>query len=226
MLRTACSMLAGTLAISGYNIADTWFVSSLGTDQLAAMGFTFPVIMLIGCVYRGLCVGVMTPTAHSLGGRPPPRSGPLVTSWAHADDARFPGDRHGGRSYDRTDLPPLRRRLERHDLCRSIYADLVFRQLHRHARHGRQRFADRGRRLFHGQHAHAVRTRSECTARPAVYFRLVRFPGHGNRRRGAGNSDFAGGVRHCRTSSAVFPSPAHRFAAHSRATRSGKPGRP
>ena len=66
MLRTACSMLAGTLAISGYNIADTWFVSSLGTDQLAAMGFTFPVIMLIGCVYRGLCVGVMTPTAHSL----------------------------------------------------------------------------------------------------------------------------------------------------------------
>ena len=80
MLRTACSMLAGTLAISGYNIADTWFVSSLGTDQLAAMGFTFPVIMLIGCVYRGLCVGVMTPTAHSLGGGRRPEAARLVTS--------------------------------------------------------------------------------------------------------------------------------------------------
>ena len=80
MLRTACSMLAGTLAISGYNIADTWFVSSLGTDQLAAMGFTFPVIMLIGCVYLGLCVGVMTPTAHSLGGGRRPEAARLVTS--------------------------------------------------------------------------------------------------------------------------------------------------
>lgn len=80
MLRTACSMLAGTLAISGYNIADTWFVSSLGTDQLAAMGFTFPVIMLIGCVYRGLCVGVMTPTAHSLGGGRRTEAARLITS--------------------------------------------------------------------------------------------------------------------------------------------------
>ena len=80
MIRTAFSMLAGTLAVSGYNIADTWFVSRLGTVQLAAMGFTFPVIMLIGCVYRGLCIGVMTPTAHALGGRKRNKAARLVTS--------------------------------------------------------------------------------------------------------------------------------------------------
>lgn len=80
MLRTAFSMLAGTLAISGYNIADTWFVSQLGTVQLAAMGFTFPVIMLIGCVYRGLCIGVMTPVAHALGGKKRKKAARLVTS--------------------------------------------------------------------------------------------------------------------------------------------------
>lgn len=80
MLRTAFSMLAGTLAISGYNIADTWFVSRLGTVQLAAMGFTFPVIMLIGCVYRGLCIGVMTPVAHALGGKKRNKAARLVTS--------------------------------------------------------------------------------------------------------------------------------------------------
>ena len=80
MLRTAFSMLAGTLAISGYNIADTWFVSQLGTVQLAAMGFTFPVIMLIGCIYRGLCIGVMTPVAHALGGKKRKKAARLVTS--------------------------------------------------------------------------------------------------------------------------------------------------
>ena len=69
MLKTAVSMLPGTLAISGYNIADTYFVSQLGTNPLAAMGFTFPVIMLVNCIYRGLGVGVMTTVAHSLGGK-------------------------------------------------------------------------------------------------------------------------------------------------------------
>jgi len=53
MLKTALSMVAGTLAMSGYNIVDTYFVGQLGRLPLAAMGFTFPVIMLIGCVFRG-----------------------------------------------------------------------------------------------------------------------------------------------------------------------------
>lgn len=71
-------MLAGTLAISGYNIADTWFVSS-STDQLAA-GIHFPAHHADRRVYRGLCVGVMTPTAHSLGGGRRPEAARLVTS--------------------------------------------------------------------------------------------------------------------------------------------------
>lgn len=55
MLKTAFAMLAGTLALSGYNIADTYFVGRLpGSDALAAMGFTFPVIMLVGCLFRAV----------------------------------------------------------------------------------------------------------------------------------------------------------------------------
>lgn len=68
MLRTGLSMIPATLALSGYNIADTYFVSRLGTLPLAAMGFTFPVVMLTGCVYRGIAIGAMTPLAHALGG--------------------------------------------------------------------------------------------------------------------------------------------------------------
>ena len=68
MIKTGLSMIPATLAISGYNIADTYFVSRLGTLPLAAMGFTFPMVMLIGCVYRGIAIGAMTPLAHALGG--------------------------------------------------------------------------------------------------------------------------------------------------------------
>ena len=32
MLKTACAMLAGTLAMSAYNIADTFFVGRLGGE--------------------------------------------------------------------------------------------------------------------------------------------------------------------------------------------------
>lgn len=80
MLKTAFAMLAGTLALSGYNIADTYFVGRLpGSDALAAMGFTFPVIMLVGCLFRGVAIGMVTPMAHSLGAAKHARAVTLVT---------------------------------------------------------------------------------------------------------------------------------------------------
>ena len=68
MLSTALSMIPGTLAISGYNVVDSYFVGKLGTFPQAAMGFTFPVVMMVGCIYRGLGGGVMTPVSQLLGG--------------------------------------------------------------------------------------------------------------------------------------------------------------
>ena len=68
MLKTACAMLAGTLAMSGYNIADTFFVGRLGGEApLAAMGFTFPVVMFVGCIFHGIGGGIMATMAHALG---------------------------------------------------------------------------------------------------------------------------------------------------------------
>ena len=80
MLKTGFAMLAGTLAMSGYNIADTYFVGQLGKSPLAAMGFTFPVIMLIGCLFHGLASGVMTTSAQALGGGRKSKAAKLVTS--------------------------------------------------------------------------------------------------------------------------------------------------
>ncbi|MBQ6352453.1 MAG: MATE family efflux transporter [Lentisphaeria bacterium] len=80
MLTTALSMVPGTLAISGYNLVDTYFVSRLGTDPLAAMGFTFPVVMIVGCIYHGLGGGVMTPVAQLLGAGRREQAARMVTS--------------------------------------------------------------------------------------------------------------------------------------------------
>ena len=81
MLKTALSMIPGTLALSGYNIADTYFVGQLpGASPLAAMGFTFPVVMLLGCIFRGLSSGVMTISSQSLGAQKHRRASRLVST--------------------------------------------------------------------------------------------------------------------------------------------------
>ena len=81
MLKTACGMVAGTLSMSGYNLADTYFVGQLtGESPMAAMGFTFPVIMLVGCLFHGLGIGVMTTAAQALGARKRFRAATLITS--------------------------------------------------------------------------------------------------------------------------------------------------
>jgi len=63
----ALPMLAGTFAMNAYNLTDTWFVSRLGTRPLAAMGYTFPVVMLLTCVAHGIGSGVTTLVSHAIG---------------------------------------------------------------------------------------------------------------------------------------------------------------
>ena len=63
----AAPMLAGTFAMTAFNLADTYFVSRLGTVPLAAMGFTFPVIMFVGCIAHGLGMGVTSVVSRTIG---------------------------------------------------------------------------------------------------------------------------------------------------------------
>lgn len=60
-------MLVGTFSMTAYNLADTWFVAKLGTLPLAAMGFSFPVVMLLTFVAGGIGSGVTTLASHALG---------------------------------------------------------------------------------------------------------------------------------------------------------------
>jgi Na+-driven multidrug efflux pump len=67
LFRMAFSMLAGTFAMSAYNLTDTYFVAKPGTLPLAAMAFTFPVVMLLTFVADGIGMGVTTLVSHAIG---------------------------------------------------------------------------------------------------------------------------------------------------------------
>ncbi len=67
MLRLALPNIGGMLAIILFNITDTFFVSKLGVDSLAAMGFTFPVVMVIGAIASGISMGAGSILARAFG---------------------------------------------------------------------------------------------------------------------------------------------------------------
>lgn len=50
-------MLMGMVALISYNLADTYFVGRLGTMELAAISFTFPVSFIVGAVTMGFGIG-------------------------------------------------------------------------------------------------------------------------------------------------------------------------
>src|SRR5688572_14310111 len=58
LYRTAVPTTLGAIAVIMYYLAGTYFVSLLGTNQLAALGFTFPATILI--TYFGVGLGIGT----------------------------------------------------------------------------------------------------------------------------------------------------------------------
>jgi putative MATE family efflux protein len=57
----------GVFSIMTFNVVDTWFVGQLGTAELAAMSFTFPVVMTLMSVAIGLSAGASSVLARAAG---------------------------------------------------------------------------------------------------------------------------------------------------------------
>lgn len=67
LIRLTIPSIAGALAIIAFNLTDTYFVSRLGTIPLAAMGFTFPVVMVVGAIAMGISMGSGSLLARAMG---------------------------------------------------------------------------------------------------------------------------------------------------------------
>ncbi|MCE9614685.1 MAG: MATE family efflux transporter [Lentisphaerae bacterium] len=67
LIRLAVPMFWGMLAVTTFNIVDTFYVGRLGTAPLAAMGYTFPVVFVIQCVAMGMSVGTSSVLSRAIG---------------------------------------------------------------------------------------------------------------------------------------------------------------
>lgn len=67
LIDLALPTVGGMIAFALFNVTDTYFVGKLGTKALAAMGFTFPVVMVAGSISTGVSVGAMALLSRAYG---------------------------------------------------------------------------------------------------------------------------------------------------------------
>ncbi len=60
-------VILGIMFAISLNLIDTYFVSMLGNDELAAISFTFPVVFLIWGVSMGLSTGASSIISRAIG---------------------------------------------------------------------------------------------------------------------------------------------------------------
>lgn len=67
LIRMALPMMIGISASMGFILADTYFIGKLGPDELAAMGFIGPIIMITVSASIGLSAGTSSVMARAAG---------------------------------------------------------------------------------------------------------------------------------------------------------------
>jgi len=60
-------MMLGMLALISYNVVDTFFIGQLGTLELAAISFTFPVGFIVGAITMGFGIGTSSVVSRLFG---------------------------------------------------------------------------------------------------------------------------------------------------------------
>lgn len=60
-------MIFGILGFVIFNLADTYYVGKLGTNQMAALTFTFPVVLVINSINHGIGIGASAVISKAVG---------------------------------------------------------------------------------------------------------------------------------------------------------------
>ena len=67
LVKLTVPMIFGVLGMVAFNLVDTFFVGQLGTLELAALSFTFPVIFAIASLALGIGIGASAVVSRSVG---------------------------------------------------------------------------------------------------------------------------------------------------------------
>lgn len=69
LMKLSAPMVVAMFAMVGFNIVDTFYLGRLGTEPLAAMGFTLPVVMAVNSISLGIGVGTTAVVSQAIGRR-------------------------------------------------------------------------------------------------------------------------------------------------------------
>jgi len=67
LIRLTIPMVVGIVGMVAFNLADTFFVGKLGTNELAALSFTFPVVLVINSLALGIGIGASVVISRAIG---------------------------------------------------------------------------------------------------------------------------------------------------------------
>ena len=67
LIRLTLPMMAGMISMIIFNLVDTFFIGQLGKNELAAMSFTFPVVMVVQSIALGLGMGTSSVVSRAIG---------------------------------------------------------------------------------------------------------------------------------------------------------------
>jgi putative MATE family efflux protein len=67
LTKMTIAMTLGMMGMVAFNLVDTFFVGKLGTDQLAALSFTFPVVLVVSSIALGLGFGASAVISRAIG---------------------------------------------------------------------------------------------------------------------------------------------------------------
>ena len=74
-----CSSDLGFVSVMGANLMESLYISQVGTLELAALGFTFPLVMMMQGVTMGLGVGASSVVARKIGAHAWPEARILIS---------------------------------------------------------------------------------------------------------------------------------------------------
>jgi putative MATE family efflux protein len=79
LFRLTGFMLVGMISVMGASLAETIYMGRVGTTELAALGFTFPVVMIMQGITMGLSIGASSVVARLIGTGGMERARVLIT---------------------------------------------------------------------------------------------------------------------------------------------------
>jgi len=79
LFRLTGFMLLGFVSVMGANLMESLYISQVGTLELAALGFTFPLVMMMQGVTMGLGVGASSVVARKIGAHAWPEARILIS---------------------------------------------------------------------------------------------------------------------------------------------------